>query len=90
MNFKNKKRLPFDKMFLLAFCVVFICTDIICTSLTPIRHSHIDLLFDHSYLPARLQNQLNLGENTDDLLTCIYLCQNEDYCRTVVFNELTR
>jgi hypothetical protein len=62
----------------------------ICTSLTPILHSHIDLLSDHSYLPARLQNQLNLGENTDDLLTCIYLCQDEDYCRTAVFYELTR
>ena len=73
-------------MFLIAFYLLLVCTDCICTGI-PIRHAHIDLLPDHSYLPAHLQNQLNLGVKTSDLMTCIYLCQNEDYCRTAVFNQ---
>jgi hypothetical protein len=71
--------LTFDKMFLLAFYLLFVFTGIAYTRI-PIRHAHVDLLHDHSYLPAHLQNPLNLGENTDDLMTCIYLCQDEDYC----------
>jgi hypothetical protein len=48
----------------------------------------VDLLTDHIYIPAHFQNQLNLGQNTNNLLTCIYLCQNHEYCRTAVFDEL--
>jgi hypothetical protein len=75
-------------MFLEKFYILFLFISINDSRLFPIRFSHIDLLSDHSYIPAHLQNQLNLGESTNNLLTCIYLCQNDDYCRTAVFNEL--
>ncbi len=42
----------------------------------------------HRYIPAHLQNQLNLGENTNDLFLCMCLCQNHNYCQTAVFDQL--
>jgi hypothetical protein len=66
--------MKFDKMRLKVFYILFLFIGINVSCLFPIHYSHIDLLFDHIYVPAHLQNQLNFGESINDLLSCIYLC----------------
>ena len=51
-----------------------------------IRHVHIDLQEQATYIVNHPTHQIGLGVSVSNLLQCIYLCQNHDYCRTAVFD----
>ena len=52
----------------------------------PIRHVHIDVEKQSTYIVNYPTHQIGLGVSVSNLLQCIYLCQNHDYCRTAVFD----
>ena len=53
----------------------------------PIRHVHIDLHEQSTFIINHPSHQIGLGDDSSNLLQCIYLCQNHDHCRTAVFDQ---
>lgn len=56
-------------------------------ALPPIRHLHVDLLAQRTYIPSHIKNKIGLGVNLPDLRSCIDACFNHDFCRTAVYDS---
>ena len=72
---------------LFSLVVVFLATGICRAVPVPIRHSQILISHDSTYVANHPTHQMGPGVGSASLLQCIYLCQNDDYCRTAVFDE---
>ena len=65
--------------------VVFLASATFITTAVSIRHSQILISHDSTYVVNHPTHQMGHGVSSDSLLQCVYLCQNDDYCRTAVF-----
>ena len=78
----------FGKMQLLFLLLVaFFATTKSTVTKVPIRHTQIDIHPSFTYIVNHPTHQIGLGVSASNLLQCIYLCQNHDYCRTAIFDR---
>ncbi len=67
--------------------VIFVFIPPIELALQPIRHLHIDLRMQHTYLVSHITHKIGLGVSSPDLRSCIDICFNHDFCRTAVYDS---
>ena len=74
-------------MLLLYLSVILIIIALTKSALPTIRHLHVDLLTQHTYIVSHVKNKIGLGVNSPDLRSCIDTCFNHDFCRTAVYDS---
>ncbi|CAF1370133.1 unnamed protein product [Adineta ricciae] len=74
-------------MLLLFLFIVHSIISRLALSSLPIRSAQIKIYHQHSYIVSHIINQIGFGVYAKDLYSCIYSCQNNDFCRTAVFDS---
>ncbi|CAF1655555.1 unnamed protein product, partial [Adineta ricciae] len=74
-------------MLLLVLFIVHSIISRLTLSSLPIRSAQVKIYHQHSYIASHIINQIGFGVYAEDLHSCIYSCQNNDFCRTAVFDS---
>ena len=57
------------------------------SSSLPIRFAQIKIYRQNSYIVSHISNKIGFGVYAEDLYSCIYSCQSNDFCRTAAFDS---
>ena len=79
--------MQFRAMLFSYLSVIFIFITPTQLALQPIRHHHIDLLAQQTYVASHVTSKIGLGVNSPDLRSCIDTCFAHDFCRTAVYDS---
>ena len=76
------KAMPYSSVFILLIIII-----ITASSTSLIRQSHVSITQQHTYIVNHISHKIGFAIYTRNLHSCVYICQNNDFCRTAVFDS---